>query len=184
MSLIPNSDQGAPGADYFVAATGGVLREPVILPRSSSTITPGLSATLRLDNGLFGNANAMFVEHYVPAVSGGGLVPGQYQVFMYGPVVGGANIGYLYVGKGLGNGQATFGYNNGGPLDPARMGKIVGTGVPSVIPVTSIVAGSVVRLAFVGGAPALGDIAVTIIPNTSFSLNLPAGAVYNYEVVG
>ena len=72
MSLIPNSDQGAPGADYFVAATNGELRDPVILPRSSSTITPALSATLRLDNGLFGNANAMYVEHYVPAVSGGG----------------------------------------------------------------------------------------------------------------
>jgi hypothetical protein len=64
------------------------------------------------------------------------------------------------------------------------MGKITGTGAVQTINTASITASSLVNLAFVGGTPAAADVAITITPNTSFSLTLPLNAVYNYEVIG
>jgi hypothetical protein len=126
----------------------------------------------------------MRVVHYVPALTGGGLQVGLYQAFMYGPSVGGPfNTGYLFSGRGLGNGYTVFGFNNAGPNDAARMGKIVGTGALQVVNVPSITAASTVRLAFVAGTPAAADVLIVIAPNVSFSLTLPAGAVFNYEVI-
>jgi hypothetical protein len=184
MSLIPTADMGAPGDNYFVAADGGVARALTILPAEGNF--GAASAELSMFNGVTdASLNPMRVIHYVPAVAGGGLTPGLYQAFMYGPSVGGAfNTGYLFSGRGLGNGYTVFGFNNAGPNDAARMGKIVGTGAAQVVACASIVAGSRVNLAFVAGTAAAADVAITITPNTSFSLTLPLNAVYNYEVIG
>ena len=183
MSLIPTADAGAPNDNYFVAADNGVMRAPTILPAEGNF--GAAAARLSMDNGVTDpSLNPMEVIQYVPAVSGGGLQPGLYQTYMYGPSIGGNNTAYLFYGRGLGNNNAVFGFNNAGPLDSGRMGKIVGTGALQVVNVSSITAQSIVRLAFVGGTPAAADVAITIVPNTSFSLTIPAGAVYNYEVIG
>jgi hypothetical protein len=183
MSLIPSSVQGAPNDNYFVAVDGGVMRDPVILPSEGNF--GAASAALSMFNGITDpSLNPMRVIHYVPAVTGGGLQVGLYQAYMYGPSVGGAlSTGYLFSGRGLGNGYAVFGFNNAGPNDAARMGKITGTGALQVVNVSSITAASTVRLAFVAGTAAAADVAITIVPNTSFSLTLPLNAVYNYEVI-
>jgi hypothetical protein len=182
MSLIPTADQGAPGDNYFVAAYGGFAENLTILPTEVPSAVLGKSAVFSMNNG--GGASPMNVVHYVNTTAGGGLVPGLYQVFMYGPSVGGNNIGELMVGQGLGNNYTVMNFNAGIPLDAARLGKITGTGAPQVIACPSIVAGSAVNLAFVGGTPAAADVAITIVPNTSFSVTIPLGAVYNYTVVG
>ena len=182
MSLIPSSVQGAPNDNYFVAVDGGVMRAPTVLPAEGNF--GAAAAELAMFNGITDpSLNPMRVIHYVPAVAGGGLTPGLYQTFMYGPSLGGNNIGQLFSGRGLGNNWAVFGFNNAGPLDAARIGKIVGTGALQVVNVSSITAQSIVRLAFVAGTPAPADVLIVIAPNVSFSLTLPAGAVYNYEVV-
>jgi len=183
MSLIPSSVQGAPNDNYFVAVDGGVMRAPTILPAEGNF--GAAAAELAMFNGITDpSLNPMRVIHYVPAELGGGLEPGLYQAYMYGPSVGGVyNTGYLFEGAGMGNGYAVFGFNNAGPLDATRMGKITGTGAAQVVPVLSITAASLVRLAFVAGTAAAADPVITIVPNTSFSLTLPAGAVYNYEVI-
>ena len=182
MSLIPTADQGAPGANYFVASDAGFARNLTILPTDVPSATLGESAVFSMTNG--GGSSPMTVVHYVNTTAGGGLQPGEYQIFMYGPSVGGNGIGELMVGQGLGNNYTVMNFNAGIPLDAARLGKITGTGAPQVIACPSIDAGSVVSLAFVGGTPAGADVPVTIVPNTSFSVTIPAGAVYNYTVVG
>jgi hypothetical protein len=183
MSLIPSSVQGAPNDNYFVESDGGILRGPIVVPDEGGY--GAAAAALTLSNAVTDpSANALRVSHFVPAASGGGLSVGLYQAFMYGPSVGGVfNSNNLFIGRGLGNGSTAFGFNNNGPLDPARMGKITGTGAAQVVAVTSITAASTVRLAFVAGTAAAADPVITIVPNTSFSLTLPAGAVYNYEVI-
>jgi hypothetical protein len=183
MSLIPSSVQGAPNDNYFVAVDGGVMRAPTILPAEGNF--GAASARLAMDNGVTDpSLNPMEVIQYVPAVSGGGLTSGLYQAFMYGPSVGGNNIAYLFYGQGLGNNNAVFGMNRARPLDAARMGKIVGTGALQVVACGSITASSLVNLAFVAGTPAAADVLIAISANTSFSLTLPAGSVYQYEVIG
>ena len=173
---------GAPNDNYFVAADNGVMRAPTILPAEGNF--GAAAARLAMDNGVTDpSLNPMEVIHYVPAVAGGGLVPGLYQAYMYGPSIGGNDIGYLFYGRGLGNNYTVFGFNNAGPSDAGRMGKIVGTGALQTVNVSSITAASTVRLAFVAGTPAAADVLIAIVPNTSFSLTLPAGAVYNYEVI-
>jgi hypothetical protein len=184
MSLIPSSVQGAPNDNYFTETDLGVMRAPTILPNTGNF--GAAAAQLSMSNAVTDpSLNRMEVIHYVPAVTGGGLQVGLYQAFMYGPSVGGNfNTGYLFYGQGLGNGYTVFGLNRARPLDATRMGKITGTGAAQVVAVPSIVAGSLVNLAFVGGTPAAADVAITITPNTSFSLTLPLNAVYNYEVIG
>ena len=182
MSLIPTADQGAPGDNYFVAADAGVARNLTIFPTDAPITLVGESAVFSMTNG--GGSSPMNVVHYVNTTAGGGLQPGLYQIYMYGPSVGGNNIGPLMTGQGLGNGYTVLKFNAGIPLDAARLGKITGTGAPQTIAVASILAGSSVNLAFVGGTPAAADVPVTIVPNTSFSLTIPLGAVYNYTVVG
>jgi len=182
MSLIPSAVQGAPNDNYFTAVDGGVMRAPTILPAEGNF--GAAAARLAMDNGVTDpSLNPMEVIQYVPAVAGGGLVPGLYQTYMYGPSVGGNNVGYLFEGRGLGNNYTVFGFNNGGPSDAGRMGKITGTGAAQAVSVTSITAASTVRLAFVAGTAAAADPVITIVPNTSFSLTLPLNAVYNYEVI-
>jgi hypothetical protein len=182
MSLIPNSDQGAPGDNYFVAADGGFARNLTILPTDVPLTVVGESAVFAMNNG--GGVSPMNVVHYVNTVAGGGLVPGTYQIYMYGPSIGPAGVSPLMSGQGLGNNYAVLNFNAGIPLDATRLGKITGTGAPQVIACPSIVVGSAVNLAFVGGTAAAADVAITIVPNTSFSLTIPLGAVYNYTVVG
>ena len=183
MSLIPTADAGAPGANYFPYADGGILRSPTVLPSIDGS---GGAAGLTIDNGGVTNppGNAMKVVHFASATTAGGLVAGTYQVFMYSPNVGGNGISELMSGGGLGNNYTVLKFNSGGPMDAARDGKITGTGAPQVIACPSIVAGSAVNLAFVGGTAAAADVAITIVPNTSFSLTIPLGSVYNYTVVG
>jgi len=184
MSLIPSSVQGAAGDNYFTETDVGVARQLTILPNTGSF--GAASAELIMDNAVTDpSLNAMRVVHFVPVVSGGGLQVGEYQCYMYGPSVGGAsNTAELFSGVGTGNGYAVMAMNRGRPLEPGRMGKITGTGAVQVVACGSIVAGSLVNLAFVGGTPAAADVAITIVPNTSFSLTLPLNAVYNYEVIG
>jgi hypothetical protein len=183
MSLIPTADMGAPGDNYFVAVDGGVARALTILPAEGNF--GAASAELNMFNGITDpSLNPMRVVHYVPAVTGGGLQVGLYQAFLYGPSIGGNNIAYLFYGQGLGNNNAVFGMNRARPLDSARMGKIVGTGALQTVACGSIAAGSLVNLSFVAGTPAPADVLIAIAANTSFSLTLPAGAVYNYEVIG
>jgi hypothetical protein len=181
MSLIPTADQGAPSGNYFALRSFTGMVDPVILPS-----IPGVgSAKLIMNNGVTDPSGApMYIEHYVTATTGGGLSAGHYQCFMYGPSVGSFPIGQLFDAAGVGNGYCIMSLNRATPLDPARMGKITGTGAPQTVNVPSILAGSLVNLAFVAGTPAAADVAITIVPNTNFSLTLPAGAVYNYEVVG
>jgi hypothetical protein len=185
MSLIPTADAGSaqPGQNYFALKAFGAIINPVIVTGKSGA---NGAATLTLNNGgvTDPSGHPMAVTHYVTAVAGGGLTPGLYQIYMYGPDIGGNNIGELMVGAGLGNNYCSLSANRGAPLDPARMGKITGTGALQTINCPSITAASVVMLAFVGGTPAAGDVLYAIVPNTSFSLTLPAGSTYNYEVVG
>lgn len=183
MSLIPSSDQGAAGVNYFPSASYATLRNATVIPPIDGS---GGTAAFGISNGGITNPpdHAMNVIQYVTAASGGGLVAGAYQVFMYGPDVSGNNIGELFSGIGKGNNYTTLSFNDGGPLDPDRRGSIIGTGAPQVIACPSIVASSVVYLSFVGGTPAAGAVAATIVPNTSFSVTLPAAAAYNYEIVG
>jgi hypothetical protein len=183
MSLIPSAVQGAAGDNYFTESDEGFARNLTILPTNEPTVPgSGKSAVFAMDNG--GGASPMNVVHYVTTIAGGGLVPGAYQIYMYGPSVGGNNIGVMMVGQGLGNGYTVTKFNAGIPLDATRLGKITGTGALQVIACPSIVIGSAVNLAFVGGNGPPGDVPITIVPNTSFSLTLPLGAVYNYTVVG
>jgi hypothetical protein len=183
MSLIPSADAGAPSVNYFPAAQGGVMRAPTILPAEGNF--GAAAARLTINNGVTDpSGDPMFVVHYVTGTSGGGLTAGHYQCFMYGPDVSGSNIGELFDAYGLGNNACAMSLNRAAPLDGARMGKITGTGALQAIAVPSITASSVVNLSFVGGTPAAGDVLYVIAANTSFSLTLPAGAVYNYEVIG
>jgi hypothetical protein len=182
MSLIPTADQGAPGDNYFVASDAGFARNLTILPTDVPLTVVGESAVFSMTNG--GGVSPMTVVHYVNTVAGGGLVPGTYQIYMYGPSVGGNDIGPLMTGQGLGNNYTVLKFNAGIPLDATRLGKITGTGAPQVIACPSIVAGSAVNLAFVGGTAAAADVPITIVPNTSFTLTIPLGSVYNYTVVG
>jgi hypothetical protein len=131
-----------------------------------------------------GGASPMNVVHFVPTVAGGGLQPGLYQIFMYGPSIGGNNIGELSPARGAGNTYALLSFNADAPLDPTRRGSIIGTGAPQVVASPSITAGSAVYLSFVGGTPAAGAVPATIVPSTSFSVTLPVAAAYNYEIVG
>jgi hypothetical protein len=126
----------------------------------------------------------MYVVHYVPAVAGGGLTPGAYQAYLYGPSVGGNNIGELFYGNGLGNNWTVLSMNRGFPLDAARLGSITGTGASQNVAVLSIASSSRVGLSFVGGTAAPAFPLVTITPNVGFAVSLPAGACYNYEVIG
>lgn len=181
MAYVPSANGGGGNDIYFARRQFGGMVSPVVLP----VLAGQGSAKLIMNNGVTDpSAHPMYIEHYVTASTGGGLSAGHYQVFMYGPDVGGDNIGELFDAAGVGNNYCVMSLNRAAPLDAARMGKITGTGAPQTVNVPSILAGSLVNLAFVGGTPAAADVAVTIVPNTSFSLTLPAGAVYNYEVIG
>jgi hypothetical protein len=185
MSLIPTADAGSaqPGQNYFALKSFGAIINPVIVTGKSGA---NGAATLTLNNGgvTDPSGHPMAVTHYVTAVAGGGLTPGLYQIYMYGPDIGGNNIGELMVGAGLGNNYCSLSANRGAPLDPARMGKITGTGGPQVALCPSITASSVVYLSFIAGTPAAADVPITIVPNTSFGLTIPGGSVYAYEVIG
>jgi hypothetical protein len=173
MSLIPSSVQGASGDNYFMTDVNGIASAVTIVPTVA-----GNPAALGLNNQIAG-ANAMNAVQFC-GIAGSA----RYEIDMYGPSVGGTNVGLLLYGQGLGNGTCSLVSNDGGPLDASRVGKITGTGAPQVIACPSILVSSNVSLAFVGGTPAAADVPVTIVPNTSFSVTLPLGAVYNYTVVG
>ena len=183
MSLIPSAVQGSAGDNYFPLADNAVLRNPAVLPAENGYAAQSASLTLKNARGV-GDASDMAVIHYVPSTSGGGLTPKHYQIYMYGPSIGGNGIGELIDGYGLANNYCAMSVNRGQPIDPTRMGTITGTGAPQTVNVPSITEDSDVYFAFVAGTPALAAPIPTIVADTSFSVSLPAGAVYNYEVIG
>jgi hypothetical protein len=181
MSVLPSSVFGSSTAPYFVASANGTLKGPLINPFPASA-----AGTLDIRNyDLFATdpSNSTRVVHFMTNTSGGGLTQNHYQLFMYGATVGGNNIAECWDVAPLGNNNAVFIANNGGPLDSTRRGKITGTGSPQTIDCPSVTVASDVYLAFIAGTPAVADPVITITPDDSFTLTLPAGAVYQYEVV-
>jgi hypothetical protein len=128
-------------------------------------------------------SNATRVIHYMPYTTGGGLTQNHYQLFMYGASVGGSDIAECWDIASIGNNYAMMSINRAIPLDSTRIGTIVGTGALQTVACPSITPGSLVQLAFVAGTPAVAQPVIVNSP-TGFSLTLPAGAVYNYEIVG
>lgn len=179
MSLIPSAVQGAPSDNYFAAAELGTLLGPSI------NAVPGRgAAVLSLNSGPSNPVgHDIQVNHYAVNTTGGGLSAGQYQCFIYGPDVGGNNVGYAFSAYGIGNNSALFSCNRGRPLDASRIGSIVGTGAVQNVAVPSILATSVVQLSFSSGTPAAAAIVPVITANVGFAVTLPAGASYNYEVI-
>lgn len=129
-------------------------------------------------------SNSTRVVHFMTNTPGGGLEANTYQLFMYGVAVGGNNIAECWKISPNGNNRAVMAFNNDGPLEGDRMATITGTGSAQPVACLSILSTSLVRLAFVAGTPAPSNPAVTITPGVGFSLTLPAGAVYNYEIIG
>ena len=183
MSVVPSSASSVQGSYYFPLATGGTLKGPTINP-----IGPSVAAgTLEIRNyDLYTTdvSNSTRVIHYMTNAPGGGLEPNAYQLFMYGVAVGGNGIAECSKISPAGNNRALMAFNNDGPLEGDRMATITGTGSAQSVACLSILSTSLVRLAFVAGTPAGANPAVTITPGVGFSLTLPAGAVYNYEIVG
>lgn len=182
MSVLPSSVFGSSTAPYFVASTSGTLQAPVINPLSANSG----AGTLDIRNyQTFATdpSNSTYVRHYMSYTTGGGLSQNHYQLFMYGAAVGGNNIAECFAVVPQGNNYAVMVANNGGPLDSTRRGKITGTGSPQTIDCPSLTVASEVYLAFIAGTPAGADPVITITPDDSFTLTLPAGAVYQYEVV-
>ncbi len=177
MALLPPSGTHKnPDAYAFAQVSGGNLISPSVVPSASQD-----AATLALYNGV---TPATYVAHYMSRNTDEGLIANHYQAFLYGVPVGGNGVAEIFDVAGLGNNWAIMSMNRGGPLDAARMGSFTGTGAALNVAVPSIVAGSLVRLAFVAGPVALAVPAVVITPNVGFSVNALAGAIYNYEVVG
>ena len=182
MSVLPSSVFGSSTAPYFVASANGTLKGPLINPFPASA-----AGTLEIRNyDLFATdpSNSTRVVHFMTNAPGGGLEQNTYQLFMYGVAVGGNNIAECSKISPAGNNRALMAFNNDGPLEGDRMATITGTGSAQSVACLSILSTSLVRLAFVAGTPAGANPAVTITPGVGFSLTLPAGAVYNYEIVG
>ena len=182
MSLIPSAVQGAPGDNYFPAADFGILRQPRIYPLEGGTEIN--TAELRISDNLAGTPNSLGMVIYVVGdTSVGGLIPGFVQTYMYGPSMGESGNAILSNAFGLGNGYCAMSSNRAAPVDPARLGTITGTGAPQTINVPSITENSDIYFTFVAGTPAVAAPIPTIVADTSFTVSLPAGAVYNYEVI-
>lgn len=182
MSVLPSSVFGSSTAPYFVASANGVLQAPVINPIPSSA-----AGTLDIRNyDVYATdvSNSTRVVHFMTNAPGGGLEQNTYQLFMYGVAVGGNDIAECWKISPAGNNRALMAFNNDGPLEADRMATITGTGSAQSVACLSILSTSLVRLAFVAGTPAGANPVVTITPGVGFSLTLPAGAVYNYEIVG
>lgn len=182
MSVVPSSASSVEGSYYFPLAVNGILRQPISIP-----VNEGMSGTLEIRNydAFFADpSDSTRVIHYMTKTAGGGLSANHYQLYMYGVPVGGNNIGECWDIVPLGNNRCAMAFNNDGPLEDDRMGKITGTGALQAVSCLSISLSSTVRLAFVAGTPAGADPVIAITAGTGFSLTLPAGAVYNYEVIG
>jgi hypothetical protein len=183
MSLCPNCVSGAPNNTYFPPKSGAVLEAPVINP-----VSEGASGTLEMRNyDVFGvdPDNSTRVVHYMPKTTGGGLSENHYQCFMYGAVVGGNDVGEVFDVYGANNNYTIMSMNQGRPLDAGRVGYITGTGAVQNIVCPSCNVNSIVGFAYVGGAAAAGAIPLAAIANgVGFSVTLPAGAIYLYNVLG
>lgn len=158
------------------------MQGPVINP-----ISVGGAGTLDMRNyQTFATdpSNATRVIHYMPYTTGGGLSQNHYQLFMYGTAVGGNGIAECWNITPGGNNRAFMAFNNDGPLEGDRMATITGTGSSQLVACLSIANTSLVRLFFVAGTPAPSNPAITMTPGVGFNVTLPAGAVYNYEVIG
>ena len=183
MSALPNASFGSASTPYFVASANGVMQGSVINPLGPNAA----AATLDMRNYQVFAAdpsNSTYVRHYMTYTTGGGLEQNAYQLFMYGASVGGNGIAECWKISPGGNNRALMAFNNDGPLEGDRLSTITGTGSPQSVACLSIQNTSLVRLAFVAGSPAPSNPAITITPGVGFSLTLPAGAVYNYEIVG
>lgn len=178
MSLCASTVAGHPEDNYFVADANGVLQNPTVLP------LPGApSATLTINNGLpSANPNAAFVAHFMGNTTGGGVVAGHYQLYLYSPQVGGNNIAAVFDAAGNGNNEALLSCNFGRPLDPNRIGTFTGTGAPLVVSCTSISASSSVQCSFQGGALPPGAPVITLQAGVSFTVTAAAGSIYQYVV--
>ena len=190
MSLLPHCVQGATNDNYFLSDVEGVMRAPVIVPLIAQS--PGgvgiQAASLAFESGATANpANQFSIIHFVPTASGGGLTAGAYMIYYYG--VGFNSLAQQMQPNG-GTANAVITRQNLGPqLDSTRGGVITGTGAPQAVLCPSIVAGSTVILSYVGGgggavAGLVASPPYIVTPNTSFSVTLPAGAIYNYQVLG
>jgi len=182
MSLVPSSASSVEGSYYFPLATGGTLQAPTIIPFGPN-IGAGVMEMRNYVQYASDPSNSTHVVHYMSKITDEGLQANHYQLFMYGIPVGGNGVGECWDVVPLGNNRCAMSFNNDGPLELDRMGKITGTGASQAVACLSISLGSTVRLAFVAGTPAGADPVITINAGVGFSLTLPAGAVYNYEVI-
>ncbi len=181
MSVVPTASS-VEGSYYFPLRVGGILKQPLINPVAEGQ--PGELEIRNYDVFASDASNATRVIHYMTKTSGGGLEQNAYQLFMYGASVGGNTIAECWKISPAGNNRALMSFNNDGPLEGDRLATITGTGSAQSVACLSILSTSLVRLAFVAGTPAPSNPAVAITPGVGFSLTLPAGAVYNYEIVG
>ena len=178
MSLCASTVAGHPEDNYFVADANGFLSTPTVVPLPGAT-----SAELGINNGLpAANPNSARVVQYVTATTGGGLIAGHYQAFLYSPQVGNGNIGQVFDAVGNGNGEALLACNFGRPLDPNRIGTFTGTGAPLVVACVSISALSSVQCSFQGGALPPGAPVITLQSGVSFTVTAAAGSIYQYVV--
>lgn len=183
MSVVPSSASSVQGSYYFPLAAGGTLQAPTISPFGPN-VGAGVMEMRNYVDYASDPSNSTHVVHYMTKTAGGGLEANAYQLFMYGVAVGGNGIAECWKVSPLGNNRAAMSFNNDGPLEGDRMSTITGTGSAQSVACLSILSTSLVRLAFVAGSPAPANPAITITPGVGFSLTLPAGAVYNYEVIG
>lgn len=68
--------------------------------------------------------------------------------------------------------------------DSTRIGSFAGTGAPVNVACPSISAGSVVQVAFIGGALPAGFPVIVITPGVGFAITVSNGSAFNYQVFG
>lgn len=180
MSLCASTVAPSGNAPYFPLIQNANLQAPVVYP------LPGApSASLSIFNGLPPvSPNVANAVQYVANTSGGGLVAGAYQAFLYGPQVGGNEIGEVFRASGNGNNYVLFGCNFDRPLDANRIGTFTGTGAPLIVACVSVTATSSVQCSFQGGALPAAAPVVTVQSGVSFTVTADVGSIFQYVVFG
>lgn len=181
MALCASTVSPSGNAPYFPLIQFGNLQAPIVNPLPGND-----AAALEIYNGLPPVAlDTMKAVHYVTNTTGGGLLAGHYQAYLYGLQVGGNNIAPLFDGYGNGNNDAIFRCNIGIPLDVTRIGTTTGTGAPVAVACPSVTSGSsFVGASFVGGALPAAAPVIVVTTGVGFTINATAGSIYNYVVFG